>query len=48
MRASDGGAPQVAPGVTIGGSGDQTSVSSGFGFGDSGFEDDGVVCAFML
>src|SRR5579875_3173796 len=31
MMASDGGAPQVAPGVTTGGTGSQTSVSSGFG-----------------
>src|SRR5215471_1584589 len=29
MIASDGGAPQVAPGVTTTGSGDHTSVSSG-------------------
>src|SRR5271157_4451158 len=31
MIASEGGAPQVAPGVTIFGSGSQTSVSSGLG-----------------
>src|SRR3974390_2337157 len=33
-RASDGGAPHVAPGVTTFGSGAQTSVSSGLGPGD--------------
>src|SRR5215475_9483706 len=31
--ASDGGSVKVAPGVTTFGSGDQTSVSSGLGFG---------------
>src|SRR6516162_9877931 len=31
MMASEGGAVEVAPGVTIAGWGDQTSVSSGFG-----------------
>src|SRR5580698_4928720 len=31
--ASDGGALSVAPGVTTGGTGDQTSVSSGLGLG---------------
>src|SRR3974390_2934257 len=30
-KASDGGAPHIAPGVTIFGSGAQTSVSSGLG-----------------
>src|SRR5271169_2491087 len=33
MMASEGGAPQVAPGVTIFGSGSQTSVSAGLGPG---------------
>src|ERR1700677_2042800 len=32
MIASEGGAPAVAPGVTTGGTGVQTSVSSGLGF----------------
>src|SRR5450755_4883786 len=34
MMASEGGAPQVAPGVTTLGSGDQTSVSAGLGPGE--------------
>jgi hypothetical protein len=32
MTASDGGALAVGPGVTIGGTGSQTSVSFGLGF----------------
>src|ERR1035438_7622405 len=35
MMASEGGAPQVAPGVTTFGSGDQTSVSAGLGPGEA-------------
>jgi hypothetical protein len=34
--ASEGAAPQVDPGVTILGTGVQTSVSSGFGLSESG------------
>src|ERR1019366_271506 len=34
MMASEGGAPQVAPGVTTFGSGSQTSVSAGLGPGE--------------
>src|SRR5664279_2975842 len=43
MMASDGGAPQLAPGVTTFGSGSQTSVSAGLGAGDEAVCD--VGCA---
>src|SRR5436305_3247765 len=41
MIASEGAAPQVAPGVTTSGTGFQTSVSSGF----ASFSVEGACCA---